>query len=238
MLSKDQRIKILESNDIATALNELSSYFYDFTIGEMTPKYAYENINEFLEVHAIIRVLIEKFNIDFEWRIDFSNNQIAICEYTKDNFTNFFEYIRSATLKKSYSSMVKNYRAQSGSSFHYTFSDQDFKRIQDNLNVLRTLIAESKLFEEEHKARLLSRVEKLQRELHKRVSDLDRFWGLVGDAGVALGKFGKDAKPIVDRIREIAKIVWRAQSAAEQLPGPPTDLPLLQDQNGAGERDI
>lgn len=57
------------------------------------------------------------------------------------------------------------------------------------------------------------------------MSDIDVFWGLVGDAGVAIGKFGKDAKPFVDRIREITDIVWRTQSRAEELPsGTPTPL--------------
>jgi len=54
-------------------------------------------------------------------------------------------------------------------------------------------------------------------ELHKRVSNLDRFWGFVGDAGVVLGKFGNDVKPIVDRIREMLGIVWRTQAKSEEL---------------------
>lgn len=59
--------------------------------------------------------------------------------------------------------------------------------------------------------------------MHKKMSDLDRFWGLVGDAGVVLGKFGDDAKPIIDRIRVIAQIVWRTQARAEELP---SDAPM------------
>lgn len=69
-------------------------------------------------------------------------------------------------------------------------------------------------------------MERLQSELHKKGSDLDKFWGLIGDAGVAIGKFGKDAKPFVDRIREITGIVWRTQSAAEELPSG-TKIPFL-----------
>ena len=88
------------------------------------------------------------------------------------------------------------------------------------------MIAGSDKFEEDHKRRLLNRLEKLQSELHKRISDLDRFWGLVGDAGVVLGKLGKDAKPIVDRIRELAGIVWNAQKKSEKLPLD-SNLPLL-----------
>ena len=61
----------------------------------------------------------------------------------------------------------------------------------------------------------------------QKVSDLDRFWGLIGDAGVVLGKLGNDAKPFVDRIREIADIVWQTQSRAEELPSG-TSLPSLE----------
>jgi hypothetical protein len=50
------------------------------------------------------------------------------------------------------------------------------------------------------------------------LTNLDKFYGFIGDAGVILGKFGRDAKPFVDRIREIAEIAWRSQATAEQLP--------------------
>jgi len=63
------------------------------------------------------------------------------------------------------------------------------------------------------------------------VSDLDRFWGLVGDAGVVLGKLGNDAKPIVDRIREIAEIVWKTQSRTEELPSNSQNPMLEHDEN-------
>lgn len=65
------------------------------------------------------------------------------------------------------------------------------------------MITAGDYFEDDHQARLLKQVESLQLELHKKMSNLDRFWGLVGDAGVIAGKFGKDAKPLVDRIREL-----------------------------------
>lgn len=110
-------------------------------------------------------------------------------------------------------------------SFSYEFSQGDLDRVQQLLNELREEINSSSLFEQKHKTRLLKRLEKLQAELHKKMSDIDAFWGLVGDAGVAIGKFGNDAKPFVDRIREITDIVWRTQSRAEELPsGTPTPL--------------
>lgn len=111
-------------------------------------------------------------------------------------------------------------------SFSYEFSAGDLEKIQITINELRQLIADSVLLESGHRQRLLKRLEKLQAEMHKKVSDLDRFWGFVGDAGVVLGKLGMDAKPIVDRITEIVRIVWRTQARAEELPsGSP--VPML-----------
>jgi len=114
--------------------------------------------------------------------------------------------------------------------FCYEFSQGDLDRIQILINELRDHVTKSDHFEQDHKQRLLKRLENLQSEIHKKVSDLDKFWGLIGDAGVAIGKFGNDAKPIVDRIREIKDIVWRTQARAEELPsGSP--LPKLEDKS-------
>ncbi|RUA07297.1 MAG: hypothetical protein DSY43_00280, partial [Gammaproteobacteria bacterium] len=110
------------------------------------------------------------------------------------------------------------YNALWSDEFTYKFSEKDVKTIQNLINELREKISASKLFEDKHKKRLLARLEKLQAEIHKEMSDIDKIWGLVGDAGIALEKFGKDAKPIVDRIKEIATIGWKIQSKAEGLP--------------------
>ncbi|EDP60013.1 hypothetical protein [Vibrio sp. AND4] len=122
-----------------------------------------------------------------------------------------------ATLLK-INAYTTRYESMLSSSFAYEFSQGDLERVQSLLNELRIQISALEQLEESHRQRLLKRLEKLQSELHKRVSDLDRFWGLVGDAGVVMGKLGTDAKPIVDRIREIAQISWNTQSRAEDLP--------------------
>ncbi|WP_052671210.1 hypothetical protein [Draconibacterium sediminis] len=110
--------------------------------------------------------------------------------------------------------------------FIYKFTDGDLSRIQELINELRDSISSSQLFDANHKERLLNKLEGLQKELHKKMSSIDKFWGLVGDAGIVLGKFGQDAKPLVDRISEIAQIIWRTQANAEELPSG-TSLPLL-----------
>lgn len=107
--------------------------------------------------------------------------------------------------------------------FYYEFSKGDIERAQTLINDIRECLTKSSFFEDAHKQRLLSRLEKLQQELHKKVSDLDAFWGLLGDAGVALGKFGNDAKPLFDRITQLTTLVWMTQARMEGLP---SDCPL------------
>ncbi len=109
-------------------------------------------------------------------------------------------------------------RNKFGKSFHYEFSAGDINKAQKLINEIRDLISNNASFEEDHRKRLLARLEKLQAELHKKISNLDVFWGLIGDAGVVLGKFGNDVKPLFERIRELTMIVWATQSRAEGLP--------------------
>lgn len=112
------------------------------------------------------------------------------------------------------------------SSFGYDFSEADVSRVQTLIDELRKLLTADSSLDDDHKRRLLLRLEKLQKELHKRVSDLSNFYNLMGDAGVALGKLGKDAKPLVDRITEILQIGWKAQARAEKLPSS-ADNPMI-----------
>lgn len=141
------------------------------------------------------------------------------------------QHVREACMaeetKLRVSALRSRFRVSLGSGFAYEFSQGDLNKVQDLVNQLRSLIASAINLEKEHQQRLLRRLERLQSELHKKVSDLDRFWGLIGDAGVVLGKLGNDAKPIVDRIREIADVVWQTQSRAEELPSG-TKLPQLE----------
>ena len=135
--------------------------------------------------------------------------------------------IRSQSSKLQEEKLRGKFRLVLGSAFAYEFSQGDLDKVQGLINELRDQLSNTDGLEDEHRQRLLRRLEKLQTELHKKVSDLDRFWGLIGDAGVVAGKLGKDAKPLVDRIREIAEIVWKTQSRSEELPSD-AGFPLLE----------
>jgi hypothetical protein len=126
---------------------------------------------------------------------------------------------------------LSHYKTVLNNGFSYEFSDGDIKIIQTCINELRDLINSSQEIDDNHKQRLLSRLEKLQSELHKKMSDLDRFFGIIADAGVLAEKFGNNAKPIVDRMREIAEIAWRSKARAEELPSA-SEFPQLMSKSG------
>lgn len=134
----------------------------------------------------------------------------------------YFHKVRSefrAKLTQSkYNQTKARYSAMLGAGFVYEFTQGDLDRVQELLNELRVQIRECPKFAEEHRRRLLLKLERLQAEVHKKMSSLDNFWGIVLEGGVVLKKIGEDAKPIVDRIRELAGLAWRTQARAEDLP--------------------
>ena len=187
------------------------------------------NHERLIEVCALLTELIESKLLAVDGSPQFTLSGV-ITDDCK-NIIGFVEHVnQKCKLQASQlelQSKRSKFKATLGTSFCYEFSQGDMDRVQLLVNQIRDLIASSENLETDHQRRLLMRLEKLQSELHKRMPDLDRFWGLIGDAGVVLGKLGTDAKPVVDRVKEIADIVWQTQSRAEELPSG-TSPPLLE----------
>lgn len=172
-----------------------------------------------LEAYFFISFVIKNFDISIDCKLPtIEANIVSNCLEIRDYITNVKELINEKTILLRIESYSNRYENVFKNTFAYEFSTGDIERVQELINELRTNISSLETLDQSHRQRLLKRLETLQSELHKRVSDLDKFWGLVGDAGVVLGKLGKDSKPIVDRIREIAGIAWNTQSRAEELP--------------------
>lgn len=175
--------------------------------------------------YAVVQELVTK--LSYAATIDkpdlsdnYSDNAIRMRSYLIGvrNATNSELQKRQAVADvKSIDKIRKRFRMHIREEFCYSFTDDEIKYIQSKIDILRDLINDSSYFTNEHRQRLLKRLERLQQEMHKKVSDLDRFWGLIGDAGVMLGKFGRDAKPLVDTIKDLTNCIWRAQTRSEQI---------------------
>lgn len=99
----------------------------------------------------------------------------------------------------------------------YIFEEENYKTIQDTLNKLRDELLSSELFDEAHKQRILEKLESLQKELHKKMSSLDKTLGQLVLIGSALGSAGEKAKPMFDRINETIKSILRVQNKKDKL---------------------
>lgn len=233
MFFSSEFIQMVEENPVGGVVDACKKAFERLSELEDDSDVWNEAEHELLwEVAAFIQLIIESNKLNFDHPLpepsgDLSSNCLDLNKYLQAVVSAF----EGHSTKLKIESYKNRYQTALKASFAYEFSQGDYDRVQMLVNELRQHIAESVNLAPEHKRRLLKRLEHLQSELHKRVSDLDRFWGLVGDAGVVLGKLGKDAKPIVDRVREIAAIVWQTQARTEELSSNASNPMLEQKEN-------
>ncbi|MES2186764.1 MAG: hypothetical protein V4505_19580 [Pseudomonadota bacterium] len=234
MVFSDEFVGRLQEDPIQGALELREVYDAAMSVASTSPSGFNNGEHEIAqEAYALLVELIDAKVLDISpIAYELNGNRAQDCQ----NVTGTMDALKShymALLKhKQLELHRKRFRTSIHSAFAYEFSQGDLERIQVLINDLRRLISSTAGFELDHQRRLLKRLEQLQQEIHKRVSDLDRFWGLIGDAGVVLGKLGANAKPIVDRIREITQIIWQTQSRTEELPSG-TALPQLGNGNAS-----
>ncbi|MDB5987318.1 MAG: hypothetical protein JWR16_2371 [Nevskia sp.] len=187
-----------------------------------------ESYEDYLRALALVDTFVEEHSLKFGTQSPPLENSIQTdCYNIAGYIQKIYKDIKEQSASLTYEAQRSLLSIKIGRGHFFEFTEGDLKRIQTLINELRVLATSTPSLSADHRQRLLTKLERLQSELHKKVSDLDRFYGLVGDAGVLLGKLGKDAKPFVDRIRELAQIVWRTQSTREELPSgsPPPMLP-------------
>lgn len=211
-------LNTIESDPIK-AIVEVCDWTTNWVLEEKRDNWNKSDMETLLEASALIDVLLKSNGI---------LDDIKIPEITSDigkSCTELSEYLSSVHYElvdqyfnNQFLSHTKKFQTLLNSGFAYQFTQGDFDRIQILINELRDLLNKNETLEDEHKQRLLSRLEKLQTELHKRVSDLDRFWGVIIDFGAAMKKLGEDAKPIMDRVKELRYIGQSTQARTEELP--------------------
>lgn len=215
-------------NDVVASVLFICNHSIDLALPLLKRSQYSESYSILVEGFALVESILDSNLMTVDLAIP---TLTMVDENDSNQMFSFFRELKKNLLSREkllqLEQMKSRFKASLGGVFVYEFSQGDLEKVQTLLSQLRDQIVASKFIEEEHQQRILRRLEKLQSELHKRVSDLDRFWGLIGDAGVALGKFGNDAKPIVDRIKEITEIVWQTQSRAEELPSG-TPIPQLE----------
>ncbi|MFX0202356.1 MAG: hypothetical protein ACFFCW_40130 [Candidatus Hodarchaeota archaeon] len=189
---------------------------------ELCPEESHRQYDCALEGYAIVETLLNATNITND-RVQILGNKIQDLNNIKYLLSRLINELQSDINRETFDKYRSTYAMKFGTEFHYEFSEGDLEKIQGLLNQLRNLISETKELGEDHRSRLLKRLEKLQSELHKRVSTLDGFWGFFIDASIVVGLMGENAKPMIEVIQKIVKIIWPTQTRAYELP---SDLPF------------
>ena len=114
------------------------------------------------------------------------------------------------------------------------FSDSTFsleasevEAILEKTTEMRFIISISEYFDQPHKKRLLERLSQIEFEVYRDNGRFDAILGGVVDFGEALGKFGKRAKPLVDRMSEVRKITQSKTKSYDDLQAPEETKQLL-----------
>jgi len=103
------------------------------------------------------------------------------------------------------------------SGFYYEFSKGDIELIKQSIKELREKIQLSKEIDDDHKARILKRLNDLDSEINLKMTNLDKAYALIIEAQILVHKLGEVSQPYITLIRRIVNIAWRAEARAEGL---------------------
>lgn len=167
------------------------------------------------------------------------NNKEHSVNVVASSFASILQLIENEQASQSVQSFEERAKALIRKVDVIEFTDGDFNRLQELINEMREIATQTEELGERHRRRILERLEKLQAEVHKRVTKIDEAWLLLPEIGLALGRFGKNAAPMWDRLNETLRIVAGAEARRAELPSsyePPfLPKPELDEDSGADD---
>lgn len=102
----------------------------------------------------------------------------------------------------------------------FSLEEADKQRVLKLCADIRKIVLATNDFDHPHKIRLSNRIAAIEAEIHKKKGMFDVILGGVADFGETLKKFGKDIKPLTDRINEIRRIAQEGTPEYDQIPAP------------------
>ena len=167
---------------------------------EFIEDYSEEDLEAYLKPFGLFQALAEANSWDYDYpKISLDINKtiqeiVAFFNNQKEKLKTKSDLYKLNRYNTKFEKIKSQYETHFRGLFFYEFEKKETDRIGLLLSELHEILTTSKNLEEAQKYRLLKRLEKLQKELDNEISDLDRFWGLVGDAGLIMGKAEKEAK--------------------------------------------
>jgi hypothetical protein len=166
------------------------------------------NYAEQLEGFFVFKTFCQKSKLNFSFpNIGRDQNENSI------KIQAFYQYILPQIKEYEVNAKFDSYRAKP-----IPLDENDLNEIQSLLNTLRDQIAKCSDIPEEFRQRLLQKVNELQAEFNKPISDFDLALGKAGQIGMTIQKLCKNAKPLLDPINGIIRIIDKTTSNHFGLP--------------------
>ena len=170
-------------------------------------KYSKLDKYDLLHTYKIISDFCDLYNIDAK------NLKVNGDSTNKQNIID--------ALNKFYANFITSAGNMSSNIFSkkmYSLTDNEYDNIQEKINKLRENLLNTEMLDEKHRERVLNKLEELQKELHKKMSSLDKFLGGMISIAHTLGVSAKEAKPFTNDVKDILDITLNAKSRGENLP--------------------
>lgn len=171
-------IKVKDNNYISHIL-KICDIFKNWSGTMITGAQKQDNYQLYLEAYAAFEAKLLAIGVEFEAakfiEENFKHNIGVIIDFVTQIENNYKTEQRKLYTSEIISTSRNKFQQDLDIGFYYKFSDGDLKRIQELINELRDEISSNKIFKDDHKERLLMKLDGLQKELHKNVSSLDKF---------------------------------------------------------------
>ena len=116
----------------------------------------------------------------------------------------------------------------------FTLGESDRTRVLKLCADMRKIVLSTDAFDHPHKIRIANRIAAIEVQVHKEKGILDVILGGVVDVGETLKRFGKDIKPLTDRISEIRRITQENTPEYDQIP-PPEEIKQIENKSKRDE---
>lgn len=146
--------------------------------------------------------------------IDFDAGRAKAIEKIRAYFVALRQRNEAVLAQRSFDELVQTSKTSFSRPRAIVLTREEMVDLQQLLGQLGALIGVSRLIAAEHRQRLEGRLDRLQASLRAHMHSLDTFWGLVGDGRYTVGAAGREARQILDRLEDIAGILWAAETRA------------------------
>lgn len=174
------------------------------------------------------------FNEGFPLMAGFPNFKVGgISPQARDYIVSMHEWLRDYSalrLERDASekaeSLEEHFEVLLDNNLGYDLTEQQLVELRRWVTELQARISGTHALPEHRRERLLRRLEKLQLELHTKVSSLDRLYGTTMEVVVVAQNLGDESQSVIDIAGKIFGIIWAVHSRKDGLGLSQTIVPL------------